>query len=267
MGQIRVILLISLLTALFLGVGYFFAGTTGMLLGLIMAFITNFFAYWYSDSFVLKMYKARPFDNKEIKTIIKNLAEKAGIPVPKLYITEMDVPNAFATGRNPKHGAVCVTSGLVKMLNKNEIKGVLAHEISHIKHKDTLLQTMSATIAGAITWLGYIFWFGDRRNRNIISYLLMFIAVPIASLLIRTAISRNREFYADKYGAEISDPLGLASALEKISSFAYNHPMRGNASTSHLFIINPFSARGLSSLFSTHPPTDERINRLRQMSI
>ncbi len=261
----RTFILITALTALFLGVGYFFAGTTGMLIGLVVAFITNFLAYWYSDRIVLTMYRAKPLSDAKIKEMVSRLAAKAGLPEPKLYIADLPVPNAFATGRCPAKAAICVTRGLLDLLKKDEIEGVLAHEMSHIKHRDTLIQTMSATIAGAITWLGYLFWFGDSRNRSIFSYLLLFFLVPIAATLIRMAISRDREFRADKTGAHLSSPFSLASALEKISSIAKKNPIRGNASTSSMFIVNPFSLSGLEALFSTHPPTEERVRRLRGM--
>ena len=261
----RTFILITALTALFLGVGYYFAGTAGMFMGLFFAFVTNFFAYCYSDRIILAMYRAKPLSDEKIKEMVSMLATKAGLPEPKLYIVDLPVPNAFATGRNPAHSAICVTRGLLDLLKKDEIEGVLAHEMSHIKHRDTLIQTMSATIAGAITWLGYLFWFGDSRNRSIFSYLLLFFLVPIAATLIRLAISRDREFRADKTGAMLSSPLSLASALEKISSIAKQNPMRGNASTASMFIVNPFSLSGIEALFSTHPPTEERVRRLREM--
>ncbi|MEM7819214.1 MAG: zinc metalloprotease HtpX [Candidatus Aenigmatarchaeota archaeon] len=262
---LRTVLLLGLLTAIFLVIGFIFGGILGMTIGLILAFIVNFVSYWYSDKFVLALYRAKELENKKIDSMIEKLAKKAGIPKPKTYIVDMEVPNAFATGRNPKHAAVAVTSGLLDHLNENEIEGVLAHEIAHIKNRDTLIQTLAATIAGAISWIAYIFYYGDERNRNAITFILLFILAPIAAMLIKLAISRNREYVADKTGAMLSDPLGLANALEKISLYVISKPIHGNAATSHLFIVNPFTAGSLINLFSTHPPIEERIRRLKEM--
>lgn len=265
MAALRVLLLLSILTAIFLAIGFFFAGIMGATIGLIIAFLTNFFAYWFSDKFVLRMYGAKKFSDRKIAGIVEKLAKKAAIPIPGLYVVKMDVPNAFATGRSPKHSAVAVTKGLVDNLDDDEIEGVLAHEINHIKHRDTLISTMAATISGALTWLGYMFWFsGDSERRNAISYILLFVMAPLAALLIRLAISRSREYFADRGGAEISSPKGLADALEKISQSAKERPVSGNHATSHMFIVNPFSG-SFTSLFSTHPPVEERVRRLRAM--
>jgi heat shock protein HtpX len=197
--------------------------------------------------------------------IVNELSEKAKIPKPRIYMVRTNVPNAFATGRSPKHSALAVTFGLIKNLEPKEIRGVLAHEISHIKNYDTLVQTMAAVIGGAITWLSYAFLFD--RNRSGLG-LLMIIFAPLAAGLVRMAISRSREYLADESGAKIAkDPLGLASALEKIHSIAAKNPLKINPSTSHLFIINPLSARGMTRLFSTHPPVEERVKRLRSMKV
>lgn len=267
MGFVRLALLLSLLTALFLGIGYFFAGIGGMALGLMIAFFMNFIAYWYSDSFVLKMYRAKQINEKDYDKLsgFSALAKKAGIEKPKLYIIDTDAPNAFATGRSYKHSAVAVTTGLLNRLDKNEIEGVISHELGHIKNRDTLLQTMTATMAGALSWFAYLFAFGDSENRNIFSVILLMIFVPLAASMIRMAVSRNREFAADRFGALTSSPLGLASALEKIDSFAKAKPIKGNSATAHLFIVNPFSGGSLMSLFSTHPPTAVRVAKLREM--
>lgn len=270
MAALRVFILIGFLTALFLAIGYFFGGIAGMTIGLLMAFFINFVSYWFSDKFVLAMYRAKkinPKDYPDLASSIESVSKKAGIPKPPLYLINMDVPNAFATGRSPKKAAVAVTKGLLSDLDTDEIEAVLAHEISHIKNRDTLIQTMAATMAGALTWLSYIFIYGDERNRNAISYIILFVLAPLAAMLIRMAISRNREFLADKTGALASNPLDLANALEKIHKIAERHPIRGNESTSHLFIVNPFSAKGMSKLFSTHPPVEERIARLRQLAV
>lgn len=267
MGIARLVLLLSLLTALFLGIGYFFAGMTGMALGLVLAFAMNFIAYWYSDSFVLKLYRAKEISEKDYEKLsgFSSIVKKAEIPKPKLYIISTDVPNAFATGRSYKHSAVAVTTGLLSALSKNEVEGVISHELGHIKHRDTLLQTMTATMAGALSWFAYLFAFGDSENRNILSIIALMIFVPLAASMIRMAVSRNREFAADRYGALLSSPAGLASALEKIESFVKTKPIKGNSATSHLFIVNPFSGQNFASLFSTHPATSLRVQRLREM--
>jgi heat shock protein HtpX len=269
MSMLRLVFLLGLLTALLLAVGFYFAGITGMTIGLILAFVMNFASYWYSDSIVLKMYKAKeinPNDYEELKNIGK-LSKKAQIPQPKMYIIDTEIPNAFATGRSPNKGAVAVTKGLLEKLDKDEVEAVISHELGHIKHRDTLLQTMTATLAGALSWLGYLFYFGDNENRNALSAVLLFIFVPLAATLIRTAVSRNREFFADRFSGTISNPLSLASALEKISGSVKGKNIKGNNNTSHLFIVNPFTAGTLVSLFSTHPPTEERVARLRSMTI
>jgi heat shock protein HtpX len=270
MAALRVSILFGFLTAIVLAIGYFFGGITGMIIGLLMALLINFMSYWYSDKFVLAMYGAKkinPNDYPDIESSLEKISKKEGIPKPPLYMINLPVPNAFATGRSPKKAAVAITKGLLSNLNTDEIEGVLAHEISHIKNRDTLIQTMAATLAGALTWLSYIFIYGDERNRNALSYIILFVLAPLAALLIRMAISRNREFLADKTGALASNPLDLASALGKIDKIAKHNPIRGNESTSHLFIVNPFSAGGIAKLFSTHPPIEERIARLRQMAV
>lgn len=267
---LRVIALFSLLTVILLAIGFYFAGIAGMIIALVFAFIMNFVSYWYSDRIVLGMYRAKRLDERdapEIAHAIEKLAEKAGIAKPRLYKIDMPIPNAFATGRNPRNSAIVVTNGLMTKLDVDEIEGVLAHEIAHVKHRDTLLQTVAATIAGAIAWLGYMFLFSDPRNRNALSIILVFVLLPLAATLIRLAISRNREFNADKIGGELSDPLKLASALHKISEEVKHVRIRGNPSSAHLFIVNPFSSGSLLKLFSTHPPIEERIARLRQMAI
>ncbi len=265
-AKIRSALLLGLLTAIFLAVGYAFAGIAGATIGLVIALVMNFVSYWYSDKIVLWMYRAKKLDDKKINNIIKKLAEKSAIPVPATYIVETDAPNAFATGRSPKHSAVAVTRGLIERLDDDEIEGVLAHELSHIKNRDTLVSTIAATLAGALTWLAYLFYFGDERERNGLSFILLFILAPLAASLIRLAISRNREYLADQTGAMLSDPMSLASALEKISSYSHGKKMRGNKATAHMFIVNPFSGASMMELFSTHPPTEKRTAVLRAMA-
>lgn len=267
MSSLKAVLLLGILTAIFLAIGYFFGGIFGATVGLIIAFSINFITFWFSDRIVLFMYRAKKYDNKKILGMVRKLSEKAKIPAPQLYIVDMDVPNAFATGRGPGHSAVAVTKSLVDKLDDDEIEGVLAHEINHIKHRDTLISTMAATIGGAITWLAYLFWFGtDQEGRNIISYVLLFVLAPLAALLVRLAISRNREYFADRGGAEISSPIGLANALQKISDAVKEKPAKkGNHATSHMFIVNPFSGKTLVGMFSTHPPIELRIKRLKEM--
>lgn len=262
---LRTALLLGTLTAIFLLVGYAFAGIAGASIAFILALLLNFVSYWYSDKFVLKIYKAKKYDNKKIQNIIENLAKKVEIPTPPLYIVDMDVPNAFATGRSPKNSAVAVTQGLVDTLTEKEIEGVLAHEISHIKNRDTLVSTMAATIAGAVSWLAYAFYFSGDEERHPISFVFLFILAPLAAMLIQLAISRSREYSADKTGAMMADPLKLADALEKISASAKSRPIAGNSSTAHLFIINPFRTSSLAGLFSTHPSTESRVKILRAM--
>ncbi|MCD6478072.1 MAG: zinc metalloprotease HtpX [Candidatus Aenigmarchaeota archaeon] len=258
-----------ILTGILLGIGYIFGGITGAFYALVLSFVLNFFSYWYSDKLVLTMYGAReitPADNAMIHQMVNDLSEKARIPKPKIYIINVDVPNAFATGRNPGHSAIAVTRGLLRYLEPEEIRGVLSHEISHIKHRDTLIQSIAAVIGGAITWLSYAFLFG--RDRNGYGGLLMVIFAPFVAGMVRMAISRSREFLADELGARLTkNPLGLASALERIDKIAKMRPLDINPSTSHLFIVNPLSSKGLASLFSTHPPIEERIRRLREMKV
>jgi heat shock protein HtpX len=267
-SSLKAALMLGILTAILLGIGYFFGGIFGLTIGLIIAFAMNFITFWFSDKIVLFMYRAKRYDNKKIKNMVEKLSKKAHIPAPDLYIVDMDTPNAFATGRGPGHSCVAVTKSLVDRLDDDEIEGVLAHEINHIKHRDTLISTMAATIAGAITWIAYIFWFGtDNEGRNILSYVLLFVLAPIAALLVRLTISRGREYYADRGGAEIATPMGLAHALQKISDAVKERPAKkGNHATSHMFIVNPFSGGSLANIFSTHPPIEKRIERLEEMA-
>lgn len=268
MAFLRTTLLLGVLTAIFLAIGWLFGGVAGMTYGFVFALAMNFIVYFWSDKIVLHMYRAKPLHDARLNKMIEKLAAEAGIPKPKTYIVDSEVPNAFATGRSPKHGAIAVTRGLANMLSHDEIEGVLAHEISHIKHRDILVSTMAATIAGAISWIVNVFWYTtDRENRNIITFLLLLILVPIAATLIRLAISRTREYHADTGGAQLSDPLKLASALEKIGAFAKAYPFRrGNPSTAHMWIVNPFTASSILKLFSTHPPIEERVRRLKEIA-
>lgn len=274
--MLRTALMLGLLTGILLAIGFFFAGILGMTIFLILAFVINFAAYWYSDKWVLAMYKAKEAsakDEPELHKMVEKLAREAKIPKPKICMINSDLPNAFATGRNPKHAAVAVTKGLMKNLDDDEVEGVVAHELAHIKNRDTLTSTVAATVAGAIAWIAQIAWFslffgGNKKGGGSLLMLPLLFLAPLAATMIQLAISRAREFKADYTGALVSKkPLGLASALQKISTIAKQHPVRGNAATSHLFIINPFKADSMVKLFSTHPPTEERIKRLKEIKI
>lgn len=272
MAFFRTTLLLATLTGMFLAIGYLLAGTGGMTIALIMAVLINFVSYWFSDKIVLSMYRARPYENREINKIVENLSKEAGIPKPEVYLIESGIANAFATGRGPGHAALAVTKGLLDNLSHDEIEGVLAHEIAHIKNRDVLVSTMAASIAGAISYIAQMAYWGilgsSRERGGNLLLLPLIILTPIAAMIVQLAISRGREYGADYTGAMITkNPDGLASALEKISEIAKNRPVRGNNATSHMWIVNPFSGDALVSLFSTHPPIEERIERLRKMKI
>ena len=278
MGLMRTGLLLAGLTALFLAVGFLLGGQQGMLIALVFACATNFFAYWNADSFVLRMYNATEVDVRsapELVGLVEQLAARAQLPMPKVYIVDEPQPNAFATGRNPEHGAVAVTTGLLRILNHQELAGVLAHELSHIKNRDTLTMTVTATIAGAIGMLanfaGLSALFGGRDgNANPLASLLLMVLAPVAAMLVQFAISRTREYAADRLGAEVSGhPLWLASALGKLESAAKrvdNVSAERNPATAHMFIINPLAGQGMDNLFATHPSTGNRIARLQSMA-
>lgn len=278
MSYFKTAILLAGMTALFLAVGYLIAGEGGMLFALILAVGMNFFAYWNSDKVLLRMYGARQVDKRsapELYGIVERLAENAGLPMPKVYVIENDQPNAFATGRNPDNAAVAATSGLLRRLNWEEVAGVMAHELAHVKNRDTLIMTITATLAGAISILAnFALLFGGGRNNNnplgIVGVILMMILAPIAAMIVQMAVSRTAEYRADRIGAEISgQPLWLASALEKIERSAKqinNQVAERNPSTAHLFIINPLHANKMDSLFSTHPQTANRVARLREMA-
>lgn len=270
-------ILMAGIIALFGAVGYMIGGRQGMLLALLFGGGTNFFAYWFSDKAVLKMYNARQVDETSspyLYNMVRDLAQRAGLPMPKVYIIDEAQPNAFATGRNPQHAAVAATTGIMSMLNERELRGVMAHELTHVKNRDTLISTISATIAGAISVLAQFGMFfggrGDGERANPILQILMMILAPIAAMVIQMTISRTREFGADRGGAEISgDPQALASALAKIDSYARGIPMHTaeqHPETAQMMIMNPLSGRNLAGLFSTHPATQERIARLQAMA-
>ena len=276
MNHTRTFMLMAAMTALFLGVGYLLGGTGGMLFALVFAVATNGFAYWNSDKMVLRMYGARRVDAAGapgLHRMVETLAENAGLPMPAVYIVDSDQPNAFATGRNPDNAAVAVTRGLMSRLTDEEVAGVVAHELAHIKNRDTLTMTVTATIAGAISMLAtFGMFFGGNRNNplGLVGVILVAILAPLAASLVQMAISRAREYEADRVGAEICGrPLWLASALEKIERMAQgidNQRAEGNPATAHMFIINPLHAHAVDGLFRTHPKTAERIARLRALA-
>ena len=281
MPYVRTFLLLALLTGLFLVIGALIAGRQGMIIAFVIALAMNLFAYWNSDRMVLSMYGAREVDEAsapQLFALVRDLARRAGLPMPKVYMIENDQPNAFATGRNPEHAAVAVNTGLMRLLTPEEVAGVLAHELSHVRHRDTLTMTMTAVIAGAIGMLAnFAFFFGgmrgDRREGGgvgAIAGLLIMLFAPLAATLVQLAISRTREFEADRSGAEISgNPLWLASALGKLERGAQvvdNPTAEGNPATAHMFIVNPLHRRSIGSLFATHPPIEERIRRLEAMA-
>lgn len=262
----------TFLALLFVWLGGMLAGTQGAVIGFVMATALNLYGYWFSDKLVLKQYRAQevgPEDNSRIYNIVSKLTQKAQMPMPKVYIVPEKSPNAFATGRNPEHAAVAATEGILNLLNDDELEGVMAHELSHVKNRDILTGTIAATFAGAIAMVSQFARFGSggsRGRQNPLAILLL-IGAPLAAMLIRTMISRVREYSADTGGAAISGkPLGLANALNKLKQGSKKHPLqRGNAAHSHMFIVNPFFG-GLQKLFSTHPPVEERIQRLEAMA-
>lgn len=275
MSYMRTTLLLGLLTGVLLAVGWLWRGTVGMTYFLVIAFIMNFLAYWFSDKIVLAMYRAKPIqksDEPKLHEIVENLSKEMKIPKPKVYLVNLPILNAFATGRNYKNSAIAVTSGLLKHLNWGEVEGVISHELSHVKNRDTLTSTIAATIAGAIAYIAQIAWFslfmgGNRRQSGSLIFLPLIILAPIAAMLIQLAITRTREFAADRTGALTSKkPLDLASALEKISKVSKQHPIAGNDATAHLWIVNPFKSDALMSLFSTHPPVESRVQKLKELA-
>ena len=271
-NRVKTALLLGALSALLLLIGEALGGAQGMVIGFLIAVVTNFGSYWFSDKIVLSMYRATEVGpDHRLTQIVTRLAARAGLPQPRCYIIPDPSPNAFATGRNPEHAAVAATEGILQILNDNELEGVLAHELSHVKHRDILTSSIAATIAAAIMMVSrFAMFFGggrDSNNRgtNPIALLATIILAPIAAMLIQAAISRSREYDADAGGAKIAgSPNGLVSALRKIESASRAVPLDANPATAHLFIVKPFSAAGLLGLFSTHPPTEDRIRALMQ---
>jgi heat shock protein HtpX len=274
-------LLLGVLTALFVLGGRAIAGEQGMIIGFVMAALMNVFSYWFSDKIVLAMYGAQPVDEAQapgLYAIVRRLATRAQIPLPRVYIIPTDTPNAFATGRNPTHAAIAVTEGIMRILDSEELEGVLAHELSHVTNRDVLISTIAATLAGAITYLAHMAqWaaiFGGRSQDdeegggNPLVMMLFAILAPFAAMLVQFAVSRAREFQADASGARLAGrSYGLAKALEKIEVASRMEPLPANPATAHLFIVNPLSGQSFARLFSTHPPTEERIARLRAMRL
>lgn len=281
-NMFKTALLLGVLTSLLVLIGGALGGQQGMLMALVMAVVMNFGAYWFSDRIALAMSGAQPVDEAtapDLHRLVRTLATRAGIPMPRLFVIPQDAPNAFATGRDPEHAAVAVTEGIMRILDERELDGVIAHELSHIKNRDTLIMTVTATLAGAITYMAQMAqWaamFGGRRSDDedsggggALGAILMAVVAPIAAMLIQMAISRAREYQADATGARIAGTArGLAGALEKMEMASRVAPMHVAPATAHLYIVNPLSSGGIASLFSTHPPIQERIARLRAMGI
>jgi heat shock protein HtpX len=273
MNMLKTFFLMAVLTVALVFIGGFVGGQSGALIALVLAGAMNFASYFFSDRIVLKMYRAREVDREEapeLFEIVEQLSRRAGLPMPRVAILPQDQPNAFATGRNPEHAVVAATQGILKILDRDELEGVMAHELAHVKHRDILISSVAATLAGAIMYVSrFGLFFGGNRNRGGggILALVVILLAPIAAMFIKSAISRSREFAADQGGAEISGkPRALASALRKLEAVSKQVPMEGNPATSHMFIVHPFRGGGaLLRLFSTHPATDARVERLMAM--
>ncbi|MCP1199285.1 zinc metalloprotease HtpX [Notoacmeibacter sp. MSK16QG-6] len=277
MNYVKTAMLIAFMTALFMGVGFLIGGRGGMMIAFGVAVAMNLFSYWNADKLVLKMHGAKQVDAQSapgLYRMVEQLSQNAGLPMPKIYIMENDQPNAFATGRNPQNAAVAATTGLLRQLDEREVAGVMAHELAHVQNRDTLIMTITATLAGAISMLAnFAFFFGGNRGNNplgVIGMLVAMIVAPIAAMIVQMAISRTREYAADRRGAEISgDPLALASALQRIAGGAKaipNMDAERNPATAHMFIINPLSGERMDNLFSTHPATANRVAALQEMA-
>ena len=280
-NTLKTTLLLGLLTGIILGIGQLFGGSQGLAIAFVFAVVLNFGSYWFSDKIVLAMYRAREVQSgeaPELYQIVQNLTLRAQLPMPRLYVIPTESPNAFATGRNPAHAAVAVTEGIMRIMNRDELEGVIAHELSHVKNRDILISSIAATLAGVIMMLANmarwaaIFGVGGRERDEegaggLLGLILMSVLAPLAAMLIQMAISRSREYMADATGARISgSPLALASALEKLNRASQIVPMEARAESAHLFIMNPLSGKTVMKLFSTHPPIEERSARLRAMA-
>ena len=278
MNNLKTVVLLGSLTGLLILIGGYFGGRNGVIIAFIFAMVMNFGSYWFSDKIVLRMYKASEVSeatSPQLYSIVKGLALRAGLPMPRLYVVPGNAPNAFATGRDENHAAIAVTEGILGLLHRDELEGVLSHELTHIKNKDILIGSIAATIAGAIILLASmakwaaIFGVGrgdDDEGGGIFGLILMAILAPVAAAMIQMAISRSREYLADEGGARISGkPYGLANALEKLSQESKTVQMKVNPSTAHMFIVNPISGKSIANLFSTHPPVEKRVTKLRNM--
>lgn len=281
MNRFKTLMLLTALTVLFIFAGQIIGGQRGMVIAFGFAILMNFFSYWFSDKIVLSMYRAKQVTDAEAPRLVQQVrlqAQQAGLPMPKVYIIPTSSPNAFATGRNPKHAAVAFTEGILELLSPDELDGVIAHELAHVKNRDILTQSVAATVAGAISMLANMaYWgamfggYGGGRDRNsggsLIGLLIMAIVAPIAAALIQMAISRSREFAADATGAKICGrPLSLANALRKLHAGVQRHPLQANTATAHMFIMNPLTRQSFARLFATHPPVEERIARLENLA-
>jgi heat shock protein HtpX len=275
-NQIKTTILLAVMTVFIMWVGHIIGGRHGMMMALVLAAGMNFFSYWYSDKIVLRMYRAReatPAEAPQLYDVVSSLSQRAGLPMPRVYIIPQAAPNAFATGRNPQHAVVAVTEGLLRLLDRDELAGVLAHELGHVKNRDILIGSIAATMAGAVMMLASMARWGaifggfrgsDNDRGGVFGLLAMSIIAPMAAMVIQMAISRSREYLADASGAAYSgNPEGLARALEKLRAYSGRAPMDASPATAHMFIVNPLSGKSLQSLFSTHPPIEERIARLR----
>ena len=271
-NSVKTALLLGVMSGLFLLLGELLGGGQGLVLGFLFAVATNFGSYWFSDKIVLRMYGAQEVGpDHRLSRIVAKLASRAGLPMPRCYVIAEASPNAFATGRNPQHAAVAATEGILRILDDRELEGVLAHELAHVKHRDILISSVAATLAASVMMISrFAMFFGgsrdDREGRNPVALLATLILAPIAAMLIQMAISRSREYDADAGGAAIAgSPLGLVSALKKLEAASHAVPLDANPATAHMFIIKPFSVSGLTSIFSTHPPTESRIKALLQL--
>ncbi len=278
---LKTAVLLAVLTAMLVVLGGAIGGRQGMMVAFILALVMNVASYWFSDKIVLAMYRAQPVDERQapgLYTMVRRLATRAGIPMPRVYIIPTETPNAFATGRNPEHAVIAVTEGIMRILDDDELEGVLAHELAHVANRDVLISTIAATLAGAITYLAHMAQWGamfgggrhsdDDEGGNPIAMIVLAVLAPIAAMLVQMAVSRSREFQADATGARFAGRTwGLAKALEKMEMAAHQVPMHANPATAHLFIVNPLTGSTLMRLFSTHPPMEERLARLRSMRL
>lgn len=271
MNMFRTVFFLTVLTLLLVWIGGAVGGQSGALMALIFAGVMNFGSYWFSDKVVISMYRGRQVDSGPLYEVVEEICQRNGLPMPRVYILPQAAPNAFATGRNPQNAAVAATEGILQILNREELLGVMAHEMGHVKNRDILISSIAATIAGAISFLSHMaIWFGasDDEESNPLALIAMMIFAPMAAMLVQMAVSRSREYAADRSGAEFAgNPLALASALRKLEAAAQQIPMNNaNEATAHMFIVNPLKGMGLQGLFSTHPPVAERVRRLEEMA-